>query len=118
MPASGKSRISRLASAISFSRMTSSARSGVISYGSSVLSATYLAADIGRDFIARRGAAKLARQLEKLHRLRMGDLVHLLTGPEAGKPRLVVIVLGADLHERPESAHAHAHRLAAHGIHP
>ena len=46
----------------------------------------------------------------------MSDRVHFLTGPQAREARLVLVVLGADLHERAEAAHAHAHRLAAHRI--
>ena len=39
--------------------------------------------------------------------------VHLLSRAQAGEPRLLLVVLGADLHERAEASHAHGHRLAA-----
>ena len=43
----------------------------------------------------------------------MHDGIHLLPGSQPGKARLVLIVLGADLHEGSKTAHANAHRLAA-----
>ena len=46
----------------------------------------------------------------------MGDGVHFLSGPKPREARLLLVILGADLHEGPEAAHAHAHRLAALGV--
>src|SRR3974377_825271 len=44
------------------------------------------------------------------------DVVHLLSAAQTREARLLGVVLGADLHERPVAAHAHRHRLAAHGV--
>ena len=74
------------------------------------------AADVGDDRLALGRLAERARQLEQLHRLGERDGVHLLPGPQAGEARLLLIVLGADLHERAEASHAHGDRLAARRI--
>src|ERR1700733_11959240 len=70
------------------------------------------AADVGEDRLAFGRRAERARQNEQRHRLLERDRVHLLPGAQAGEARLLRIVLGADLHERAEAAHAHRHGFA------
>src|SRR4029077_18899668 len=68
--------------------------------------------DVGDDRLALRCLPERARQLEQLHRIRERDRIHLLPGAQAREARLLLVVLGADLHERAEAAHAHRDRLA------
>src|SRR5256885_2073094 len=72
--------------------------------------------DVGDDGFALRGLPELARQLEQLHRVGERDRIHLLPRAQAREPRLLLVVLGADLHERAVAAHAHGDGLAGGGV--
>ena len=72
--------------------------------------------DVGEDRFPLRGLPERARQLEQLHGVRERDGVHLLPRTQAREARLLLIVLGADLHERAVAAHAHRDGLAGGGI--
>src|SRR5580658_9557970 len=106
MPASGKSWMRRAASASCLRRMTSRARSSVTVYGSSslrgvlaaVLHVRAEAPDVGDDGLAGLGIPERARQREQLVGVGQRDVVHLLAGLEACEARLLLVVLGADLH--------------------
>src|SRR6516164_11476221 len=70
------------------------------------------APDVGDDGLVLGGLPECARELEQLHRVGERDRIHLLPRAQSRKARLLLVVLGADLHERPEAAHAHGDRLA------
>src|SRR6266513_737664 len=72
--------------------------------------------DVGEDGFPVRGFPERARQLEQLHGVGERDRIHLLPRAQAREARLLLIVLGADLHERAVAAHAHGDRLAGGGV--
>ena len=76
------------------------------------------ATGVGDDLLAGGRLPELARQLKQEQGFLACDGVHLLAGPQAGEAGLLLVVLGSDLHERPEATHSHAHRLPAQRIWP
>ena len=70
------------------------------------------APDVDLDLLALGRFAQIARQVEQIQRLVERDLVHVLALAQAGELGFFLVVLGADLHERAETADTHDHRLA------
>ena len=60
--------------------------------------------------------AELTRQLEQLQTIGERDGVHLLTGAQSRKARLLFVVASADLYKGAETAHPNRDGLAAHRI--